>query len=131
MKKIGSLILVLTFLIGVLQITVSAQDSVSTPACGKCEVEVFIPEDLSPELRAKILANMFGETDSKPEQDRNIICTLFGHSNETTITYSVTHNVYSTSPKCVQDTYTTYTCTRCGHVETELTSSVRISTCHG
>lgn len=131
MKKIVSLILALTFLIGVMQIAVSAQDSSPAPACGEYEVEVFVPEDLSVEVRAKILAHMFGEEDSDPVQERNIICTLFGHSNETTVSYTVTHNVYSTSPKCVQKTYTTYTCTRCGHTETELTSSIRISTCHG
>lgn len=88
-------------------------------------------DELSPEVRAKILAYMFGEEDSEPEQDRNILCTLFGHNYETTISYTVTHNVYTTSPKCVKKTYTTYTCSRCGHVETELTKTERISTCHG
>lgn len=131
MKRMGSVILVLAFLISIMQIAVSAQDGYPAPACDECEVEVFIPEDLSPEVRAKILANMFGETDSEPEQDRNIICTLFGHDYEITYSYSTSHNVYTTSPKCVRNTYKNSTCTRCGHTETELYKSERISTCHG
>lgn len=133
MKKIGSIILVLAFLIGMMQMVVTAQDNVEdyTSIGSDCEVDVYIPEDISPEVRAKILAYMFGEGNTDPEQDRNILCTLFGHSFETTTTYAVTHNVYTTSPKCVRNTYKTNTCTRCGYVETELVRSERISTCHG
>lgn len=133
MKKVASIVLVLAFLLGVMQIAAFAQGSVNdpVPTCCDSKVHVYIPDELSPEVRAKILAYMFGEEDSEPEQDRNILCTLFGHNYETTISYTVTHNVYTTSPKCVKKTYTTYTCSRCGHVETELTKTERISTCHG
>jgi len=133
MKRIGSIILVLAFLIGVIQITVSAQGNVNNlvPAGGDYEVDVYIPEDLSPEVQAKILAYMFGTEASEPEQNRNVLCTLFGHNYEITYSTSVTHNVYTTSPKCVRNTYKASTCTRCGHSETELYKSERISTCHG
>ena len=132
MKRVWSIILVLAFLAGIMQIGAFAEDKVVNlvPENGEYEVQYFIPNDLSPNTQAQILAYMRGE-DTEPNQDRNIICTLFGHDFTTTTTSSVTHNVYTTSPKCVRNTYETRTCTRCGHVETELIDSVRISTCHG
>lgn len=132
MKRAWSIILVLAFLAGIMQIGAFAEDKVVNlvPENGEYEVQYFIPNDLSPNTQAQILAYMRGE-DTEPNQDRNIICTLFGHDFTTTTTSSVTHNVYTTSPKCVRNTYETRTCTRCGHVETELIDSVRISTCHG
>lgn len=133
MKRIGSVILVLAFLIGVMQIAVSAQGDVNNfaSACSDFEIDVYIPKDLSPEVQAKIHAYMFGTEELEPKQDRDILCTLFGHNYEISYSYTVTHNVYTTSPKCLQKTYTTSTCTRCGYTETELTSTKRISICHG
>lgn len=134
MKKIGSIILVLAFLMGIMQIAVSAQGGVNetVPTCSCCEVDYSIPEDFSPELRAQVLAVMFGTEEDEPEQDRNILCTLFGHKYEDVgDSISIVHNVYTTSPKCVKNVYTTFTCSRCGDTKTELTSSTRISTCHG
>lgn len=133
MKKLWSIILVLVFLMGMLQIAASAQGEVKNlvPSNGIYEVHYYIPDELPANVRAQILAFMRGEEETDPIQDRNIICTLFGHNYTTTASTSVTHNVYTTSPKCVRNTYETKTCTRCGHTETELIESVRISTCHG
>jgi hypothetical protein len=63
----------------------------------------------------------------------NILCTLFGHNLTTSTVIEVTHNVYTTSPKCVQKTYDVTTCTRssCDYFEKVLVSSKRISSCHG
>ena len=63
----------------------------------------------------------------------NILCTLFGHDLTTSYVSEVTHNVYTTSPKCVKKTYEVVTCTRssCDYFEKTLISSKRISTCHG
>lgn len=134
MKRISSIVLVLAFLIGIMQIAVPAQSKVENlvPANEAYEVHYYISDNIPLDMRAKILAQMSGAKDSEPEQDRNILCTLFGHKyEETGSSYTVTHNVYTTSPKCVRNAYTTYNCTRCGDVKTELTSSERISTCHG
>lgn len=133
MKKIGSIVLVLAFMLGMVQLAASAQNKVENlvPANGTYEVHFYIPDELPADVRAKVLSYMRGEEVDEPEQDRNIICTLFGHDYTTTTSTSVTHNVYTTSPKCVKNTYENKTCTRCGHTETVLTSSVRISTCHG
>ena len=133
MKKIWSIVLVLVFLMGMLQIGASAQGKVENlvPPNGEYEVHYYFPDEMSARDRSQIVAKMRGDEDAEPEQDRNIICTLFGHDYVTKSVTTVTHNVYTTSPKCVMNTYDTKTCQRCGHVETELTSSVRISTCHG
>ena len=59
----------------------------------------------------------------------NLICTLFGHNLQYTIANKITHNYYSTSPKCKNDMYSVGTCERCGYTESELISSERIG-CH-
>lgn len=63
----------------------------------------------------------------------NILCTLFGHSIKTATAVEVTHNAYTTSPKCLQKTYRVETCerTNCDYFVKTLISSKRISTCHG
>ena len=63
----------------------------------------------------------------------NILCTLFGHNLTTSYVSEVTHNVYTTSPKCVKKTYEVIPCTRssCDYFEKNLISSARISSCHG
>ena len=133
MKKIISFVLVLTLLFGAVQffgLTAGAEEKMVLIG-EKDNVEVFVPEGLSPVVKAYIYEYYFGDDAQQNEQDRNILCTLFGHNYTVTTSVSVTHNVYTTSPKCVRNTYETKTCTRCGHVETELVSSTRISSCHG
>lgn len=133
MKKVISFVLVLTLLFGAVQlfgITAGAEDGMVLIG-EKDNMEVYVPDGLSPAVQAHILAHIFGEDSQKEEQDRNVICTLFGHNYTEAISVTVTHNVYTTSPKCVQKTLKTKTCTRCGYTETEVLSSVRISTCHG
>lgn len=133
MKKTISVLLALIFVFGMMQMSMVGASAVEdlVPADGNYEVDVYVQEDLPQDIQALILAHFYGITAYDGEQTRNILCTLFGHKNETSVTISITHNVYTTSPKCVQNTYLTYTCTRCGNVETELTGSERVSTCHG
>ena len=133
MKKIISFMLVLTLLVGAVQlfgITAGAEENLVL--IGETDnMEVFVPDGLSPAVQAHILAHFLGGDAQKEEQDRNVLCTLFGHNYTVTTSTTVTHNVYTTSPKCVMNTYETKTCTRCGHTEKTLLSSTRISTCHG
>ncbi len=42
-----------------------------------------------------------------------ILC-LFGHKYETGIVRTITHNVNSTQPKCMEETFEIGECTRCG-----------------
>ena len=63
----------------------------------------------------------------------NILCVLFGHSIENITVLETIHNVYTTSPKCVENTYDVDHCTRsnCDYIVKTLLYSIRISTCHG
>ena len=67
------------------------------------------------------------------EINTSILCILFGHSIETSIARETIHNVYPTSPKCVQNTYQVEICTResCDYIQTTLIDSTRTSICHG
>ena len=73
------------------------------------------------------------ENPSHVAMPANILCTLFGHDLTTSTVSEVTHNVYTTSPKCVRKIYDVTTCTRsgCDYFEKTLISSKRISSCHG
>lgn len=133
MKKVISLLLVFAFAFCMTQFawahTISEEELI--PAGGNDRVTVYVEKNLPKTVQDRILAYFLSGDARENEQTRNILCTLFGHKNTTSTSVTVTHNVYTTSPKCVKDTYTTYTCTRCGNVETVLTDSIRISTCHG
>lgn len=61
------------------------------------------------------------------------LCRLFGHEFTAAYATDVIHNAYASSPHCVQNTYLVISCGRdgCDHIEKILTSSVRVSTCHG
>lgn len=71
----------------------------------------------------------------EPENTTNssLLCILFGHSIETYSALETIHNVYTTSPKCVENTYLIEYCTRssCDYFESTLTYTHRIATCHG
>ena len=59
-----------------------------------------------------------------------LLCSIFGHKVTESTAKEITHNVYSTAPKCVEKVYTVKTCSRCDdYIETELISSIRIY-CH-
>ncbi len=59
----------------------------------------------------------------------NIICSVFGHDYETTIATITKHNVYSTYPKCVKESYDVSVCNRCEHSESVLKSTIRVGCC--
>ena len=62
-----------------------------------------------------------------------LLCILFGHNLATTSVLEITHNVYTTSPKCVENEYTCTYCTRdsCDYIVKELIYSGRTAICHG
>ena len=58
---------------------------------------------------------------------------LFGHAINTTYATQITHNAYTTSPKCLEEKYKVEVCTRssCDYIKKTLVYSSRIGTCHG
>ena len=56
-------------------------------------------------------------------------CWLFGHDIQSSTVSVITHNVSSVSPKCLRQTYSVDTCSKCDYYSEELISSVYI-VCH-
>ncbi len=87
-------------------------------------------EDISEETREKIIVFY---TNSGEENDGaatyGLTCTLFGHKLESTRVYKITHEVRSTSPRCLKKTYTYEACTRCDYEKSTLMSSEYIACC--
>lgn len=59
----------------------------------------------------------------------NLWCTLFGHSYEVGSVTTITHRVNSYQPRCFEETFLIYKCTRCGYTEVERISFGYITCC--
>ena len=61
---------------------------------------------------------------------RNIICDLLGHNMGSSETMTATsHRVSSTAPRCLKQTYSISTCSRCGHISSTLIGSFSMNCC--
>ena len=63
----------------------------------------------------------------------SLLCCLFGHALTASYATETVHNAYTSSPHCVKNTYLVISCGHegCDYIEKILTSSKRITTCHG
>ncbi len=137
MKKIVHILLVtLLFLFSTIISSYAVDDTPNVFAFGDKEI-IILDESINYETMERIASYIAKDNPSTPkilddpENPDNIICDIFGHNLTTTTAVEVTHNVYTTSPKCVRKTYNVEYCTRCDYINKTLKSSVRISTCHG
>lgn len=88
----------------------------------------FLSDNLTKAEEAQIIDYLV--TGEQMAMAGNVLCTLFGHSmGATEIITAISHNVYSTAPKCNMDTYGISACTRCDYVSASLLSSKSISCC--
>lgn len=127
MKKTISLCLILTFIVGILQIAVYAEGVMSTTPRSH-NITVYLPEDLPQDIQDKIYAHFYGLEIPGDDQD-NILCTLFGHKLTETTATVVTHSVYTNAPRCLREDYNISACSRCDYTSQELIASHRIY-CH-
>ena len=134
MKKIISCLLAFSFMFAVCGISSTAKtDNVFYYDNAEIVVE---NADLSYEKKQLIadhIAGVCAESTSEQESSTyNLLC-IFGHKETSSMVTEVRHNVYDTTPKCVQNIYKVTTCERenCDLFESEVISSKRISTCHG
>lgn len=134
MKKTVSFIMAMCLLICGCSLTGSAADAKSNVFYYKDNtVEVTVlGDDISYDKMKQIADCVAGVEDDDGVSECGIAC-IFGHKLETTTSTSVTHNAYTTSPKCVKNTYSVEYCTRssCDYSSKTLISSTRIATCHG
>lgn len=128
-KKTLCLVFALVFAFSAFQIFSFADDSA---ACSHCsgEMTVIIPDSASAEAEKKILAHFCESCDSAlAAQARGITCTLFGHDLESGTTYTITHKVNSTSPRCLREYYSYEICNRCDYESYILKNSQYIVCC--
>lgn len=132
MKKFISVMTVVALLVCGTVLNTSASDTSATTFIYE-EKEIIVENsDLSYDEK-KVVADYVAEV--APESDVStcgILC-IFGHKLTTSTVTEITHNAYSTTPKCLQSIYQVESCTRdsCDYIEKTLISSRRISTCHG
>lgn len=137
MKKVISVITIICSIISSVIFTSSAEDPETLTFYYRhgVEVTVEVNENLTYEQLQRIADHIAGE---EVEQIGDQIqlhpqCAAGNHDLVYTHSTKVTHNVYTTSPKCVSEDYRVGTCCRigCFFVTEELISSIRINTCHG
>lgn len=87
-------------------------------------------ENISEETKAKIIAYYTNEEEhNNNSATYGLTCTLFGHKLDSTVVAKITHKARTTSPRCLEKTYTYETCTRCDYEESILISSIYIVCC--
>ena len=122
--KIISLILALTTLLCAMIIPTSAAETHE-------HIDIYIEnENISEETKEKIIAfysNGGEEKDSTATY--GLTCTLFGHKLESTLVTKITHEVRTTSPRCLQKKYNYESCTRCDYEASTLVSQMYIACC--
>ena len=91
------------------------------------KTEIIFEDDVCREKAELLTAVINGEEVEKP---RNLLC-LFGHSTTTTTVRAVTHNYWTTSPKCREQTYRIIYCTRsgCNYNTGSIIGDIRIHCC--
>lgn len=129
MKKIIALIMAVVSVFSVMTISAYAQNIEEETVTVTVENTDFIfNSNTTEEFRSKFIASYLNPVDDGAET-YGLTCTLFGHNLESSIVTSVTHNVRTTAPKCLQEKYNVETCTRCDYTNKTLISSTYISCC--
>lgn len=91
---------------------------------------IIVNQDVSEATKEKAIAFYAnGGEETEGVATYGLTCTLFGHKLETTRVSKTTHEVRSTSPRCLKKIYDYSTCTRCDYEESVLISSAYIVCC--
>lgn len=90
---------------------------------------VFFNEDttLNEQVRQTVAEQLVYGKDSSTTY--GLWCTLFGHSYELHAATKITHCVYDTEPRCLEEIYEVQVCSRCEDTVTELIGSAYITCC--
>lgn len=129
MKKIISLMLVVVSLFSIMTVSVYAEDAnKKTVTVIVNETDFIFDASTSEEFRNKFIAHYFNHDDDGVEA-YGLTCTLFGHNLKTSVSTVITHKAKATSPRCLQETYSVETCSRCDYTNSTLLSSAYIVCC--
>ncbi len=128
MKKIVSLILAFTFILGVASVSVTAHDGCAQDNC--CHKEFIFGENIPEEMKERIIADLSGENTDSGIAAYNILCNLFGHNYDSIdVTTTITHKVRSSAPRCLEEKFDVQLCSRCSYSNYELFYSAYINCC--
>lgn len=111
-RKMISLFLAVVFVACSFQTVAFAESK--TYNCENITIEFH--NEVSNEVQERIVAHFHGE-DENIVSPRGLTCTLFGHKLETGTTSVVTHNVRTSAPRCLRETYDYEICSRCDYSE--------------
>lgn len=125
-KKLLSLILAIAMFSCMFTIPANATETIADE-----HIEIIIVNpNISKETKAKAITFY---TNGGEEQDGiatyGLTCTLLGHKIESSTVYKITHEVRSTSPRCLKKTYNYDACTRCDYEKSTLVSNMYIVCC--
>lgn len=129
MKKIIALMMVVVSLFSIMSISVFAEDVADIVTVTVNDTEFIFNADTTEEFRNNFIAYYFNGATEDEAEIYGLTCTLFGHKMEYETVIAVQHNVYATAPKCVENTYSSEICTRCGYNNYSLVASRVIFCC--
>lgn len=130
MKKLLAIILAIASAFSVMTITASAEEAENTEiVITKGDVDYIFEAGVSEDHINSFIALCEEDHDCEEAATYGLTCTLFGHKLETSSASTITHKARATDPRCLHNTYTVETCTRCDYSTSTLKSSVYISCC--
>ncbi len=125
-SRIISFVLAVALILSSAQIFAFADNASDGCAHAENEVVYIFNEDVSDEIKEKVIASINGE---EGVQSRGIICSLLGHDIETGETVAITHKAKATAPRCLEKTYEYEACKRCDDYSTTTLISSRYIYC--
>lgn len=128
MKKIIALVMSVILVFSVMSVSVYAEDTAENIVVSVNGVDFIFDADTSEDFRNKFIENYFNPDEDGAEA-YGLTCTLLGHNIETSSSVVITHNARTSAPRCLQETYSVDTCTRCNYSNATLLKSVYISCC--
>lgn len=130
MKKFISLIMAISLVFSIACIASAAENDTNANVFYYGEKEIIVEgQDLSYTQMKKVADYVAGEHSLGDISVKGISCSLFGHKITKSSVTEITHNVYSTSPKCVEKIYKVSSCSKCDYIDKTLERTTRIR-CH-
>lgn len=132
MKKTIRVLAFLLVMMTALTIVASASDENTTTYTYETEdteyTVIFSDSSIPQEKQEAITQKLIGLGDSSA-QTYGLGCVLFGHDYLYEVVHVVTHKVYSTAPRCKQDSYDVTLCEDCDYFEEDLYATAYIDCC--
>ncbi len=128
MKKVISFVMAVCLMFSVAVIASATSGNENIFYYGETEITVE-GNDLTYEEMKEIADFVAGVDNSEHVAPVGLLCSIFGHKITESTVIEITHNVYSTAPRCVEKQYMVKSCSRCDYIVKTLLNSYRVN-CH-